>query len=228
MLAILIVTFICFIPALSADFVNWDDDYNILKNENLKAFRWVDIQGIFTSHVIGNYNPLPIVMFAIEKAIFGLNPFVFHLNNVVLHLACTAAVFLIFRRLKLDFLPVVVGALLFGIHPMRVESVAWITERKDVLFGIFSLLAILQYLKYHYSRHKIKKYFYYALILSVFAMLSKIQAVAIPLSFLTIDYYMGRKLQLKLIIEKIPFFLLSLLIGLIGIYFLRFFRYQSS
>jgi tetratricopeptide (TPR) repeat protein len=220
LIGVLVITFICFIPSLSADFVNWDDDYNILNNENLKAFRFQDIKGIFTSHVIGNYNPLPILMFAIEKAIFGLNPFVFHVNNVLLHLACTFLVFLIFRRLKLDFLPAIVGALLFGIHPMRVESVAWITERKDVLFGVFSLIATLQYIKYLYTSQKVKKHFYIALVFSVLAMLSKIQAVALPLSFLTIDYLLNRKLNFKLVIEKIPFFALSLVIGLIGIYFL--------
>ncbi len=218
--AILAITFICFFPALSADFVNWDDDYNILKNENLKAFRWEDIKGIFSTPVIGNYNPLPIFTFAIEKELFGLNPFVFHLNNILLHLGCTAFIFLIFRRLKLAFWAVVAGTLLFGIHPMRVESVAWITERKDVLFGLFYLWSILEYLKYLYKGRKGRKHFYMALAIAVFAMLAKIQAVALPLSFLAIDYLLGRKLKWNLLIEKIPFFALSLITGLVGIYFL--------
>lgn len=214
------ITFLCFIPALSADFVNWDDDYNILNNENLNAFRWKDIVGIFTSHVIGNYNPLTILTFAIEKAIFGLKPGIFHFNNIALHLGCTYFVYVIFRRLKLPMIAALIGALLFGIHPMRVESVAWITERKDVLFGIFYLASIVQYLKYLEFGRKQKKFFYYALGLAVFALLAKIQAVVLPLSMLAIDYLKNRELKWSLVIEKIPFFALSFIMGLVGIYFL--------
>ena len=219
LLAVLAITFIAFFPALNADFVNWDDDFNILKNENLKAFDWENIKGIFTSHVIGNYNPLPILSFAIEKAIFGFNTFVFHLNNILLHLLCVYLVYRISRILDLPILPALVVAVLFGIHPMRVESVAWITERKDVLFGFFSFLSILQYLKYAKLGLK-KKHFIWAFVFAAFAMLAKIQAVALPLSFLCIDYLLKRPINLKLLLEKAPYFALSLAIGLLGVYML--------
>jgi tetratricopeptide (TPR) repeat protein len=102
---------------------------------------------------------------------------------------------------------------------MRVESVAWITERKDVLFGMFYLISLLLYVTYHKTDNK----FYCCLSLAVFALslLSKIQAVSLPFSLLLIDYWFNKKLTGKLLLEKVPFFLLSLMTGFIGIHFLR-------
>ena len=138
----LLATAIVFIPSLMNDFVTWDDDVNILKNPNLQVFDWHSIKGIFTETVIGNYNPLAILSLAIEKAIFGLNATVIHINNLLLHLACVFFVYKISIQLKLSPIAAGVVAILFGIHPMRVESVAWVTERKDVLFGVFYFSAI--------------------------------------------------------------------------------------
>ena len=132
-LVVLVITAVVFIPSLSNAFVNWDDDDNLIKNPFLKAFDWASIKGIFTNHVIGNYNPLPIFSFAIEKKLFGmyesgLKPTVFHFNNLLLHLICVFFAYRILLELKLSAWAAALGALLFGIHPMRVESVAWVTE----------------------------------------------------------------------------------------------------
>ena len=219
-LGVLAITFIAFIPALTNDFVNWDDDYNLSNNTNTALLTWSNIVKIFSEPVIGNYNPLPIMTFAIERSIFGLNPTVFHVNNVLLHLVCVFFVYRIFRSLNLNAVASGLGALLFGIHPMRVESVAWVTERKDVLFGAFFLAALWFYIQYVKTGY-IKKYFYAALGLFFIALFAKIQAVSLPLTMLLVDYYYRRPLKIKLVIEKWMFFLLSLAIGLLGIYFLR-------
>lgn len=126
-----------FFPTFSNDFVNWDDGENIYDNADLVAFDWNSMPKIFTSNIMGGYNPLPIFTFAIERAFFGLNPVVFHTNNLLLHLICVFLVFRIGLLMKLNQWHAAILALLFGIHPMRVESVAWATERKDVLFGAF-------------------------------------------------------------------------------------------
>ena len=147
-LLIVLITFLVFIPALSLHFVNWDDPNNLLENESLKTFsyewNWAAVKTIFTSDVIGNYNPLPVFSFAIEKYFFAqdpvANPFIFHLTNVWMHLICTLMVFFLFSKLGLNKTASFAGALLFGIHPMRVESVAWVTERIDVYMGYFFLL----------------------------------------------------------------------------------------
>jgi len=90
----LALTFVVFVPCLSEDFVNWDDDINVYENQNLKALDWAHVKRIFGSNIIGGYNPLSILTFAIEKHSFGLNPRVFHFNNLLLHLIC---IFLVYR-----------------------------------------------------------------------------------------------------------------------------------
>ncbi len=219
-IAALVITFIAFIPALTNDFVNWDDDYNLSNNANTALLNWTNIVKIFSEPVIGNYNPLPILTFAIERSIFGLDPTIYHVNNVILHLICVFFVYRIFKALDINALAAGFGALLFGIHPMRVESVAWVTERKDVLFGAFFLAALWFYIQYVKTGY-VKKYFYAALGLFFVALFAKIQAVSLPLTMLLVDYYFRRPLKIKLVIEKWAFFLLSLAIGLLGIYFLK-------
>lgn len=216
----LVLTLIAFISVVGHDFVNWDDDFNLANNKNTALLNWDNIVNIFSDHVIGNYNPLPILTFAIERAIVGLDPTLYHINNLILHLICVFFVYRIFRSLDLTALASAGGALLFGIHPMRVESVAWVTERKDVLFGAFFLSALWFYILYVKTGY-VKKYFYAAMGLFVFALFSKIQAVSLPLTMLLVDYYYRRPLYIKLLLEKWAFFLLALVIGLVGIYFLR-------
>jgi len=221
LLIVLAVTFVVFFPSLSNDFVNWDDDVNIIENVNLEVFNWESVKNIFhpiKGHVIGNYNPLTIFTFAVEKHLVGLDAKLYHVNNLILHLICTFLVYRLMLLLRLSPMAAMLVALLFGIHPMRVESVAWITERKDVLFGAFYLGALCLYTRYVAEGLKNKKLFWIALGLFFFSLLSKIQAVALPLTMLAVDYYFKRPLNFKLIIEKIPFFFFSLFFGILGIY----------
>ncbi len=216
----LVLTFIAFTTSIGSDFVNWDDDYNLANNNNTALLNWDNIVHIFSQPVIGNYNPLPILTFAIERKFFGLDPTIYHVNNILLHLLCVFFVYRIFRSLNLTALASGVGAALFGFHPMRVESVSWVTERKDVLFGVFFLAALWYYIQYVRTGY-VKKYFYYALGLFAFSLLAKIQAVSLPLAMLLVDYYFKRPLKINLVLEKWLFFLFSLIIGLVGVYFLR-------
>jgi len=226
--AILTITFIAYLPSLQNGFVNWDDQINIYENPHIiNISDWEsfleNVKGMFTTHVMGNYNPLSIVSFAVEKMLFGLErPELMHLNNILLHLVCVLLVFRIALALGLKLAPALFCALLFGIHPMRVESVAWITERKDVLFGSFYLLALYYYIKSVKLKPLSRKQYSPIILISfILALLSKIQAVALPLSMLLVDYYYDRKLTLRLIYEKWLYFLLSLATGIVNIYFLR-------
>lgn len=215
----LLLTMIAFMATIGHQFVNWDDDYNLANNNNTSLLTWDNIVNIFSQHVIGNYNPLPILTFTIERALVGLSPALYHIDNLILHLICVFFIYRIFRALDLTALASGAGALLFGIHPMRVESVAWVTERKDVLFGAFFLSALWFYILYVKTGYA-RKYFYAAMGLFVFALFSKIQSVSLPLTMLLVDYYFRRPLKFKLVIEKWAFFLLALAIGLVGFYFL--------
>jgi len=209
--------FLAYIPVWDADFVYWDDDVNVYENPDIQSLSGENIKRIFSRSIIGNYNPLPILTFAIEHAMVGMNPAVMHVTNLLLHLLSCMLVFFVAKRLKLSDTPALLVALLFALHPMRVESVAWITERKDVLFAVFFWLSFLFYLK----SYKQKKYIYYALLVFPLALLSKIQAVSLPLALLCADYLLKKNFRLKYILEKWPFFLLSLITGLAGLYFLK-------
>lgn len=216
----LVVSFLSFLPSLQNEFVNWDDDVNVLENKNIERLDASHIKAIFTDDVIGNYNPLPILTFAIEKHFVEYSPKLYHIDNLILHLLCVLFAFLFVRQLGLSSWASGLVALLFGIHPMRVESVAWITERKDVLFTVFYFWALWLYARYLKSGQSNKKLYFLIFPLFILSLLSKIQAVSLPLSMLAVDYLMKRPLKLNLILEKIPHFLLSALFGIIGIYML--------
>ena len=235
----LAITFIAFAPSLSNGFVNWDDNLNIYENKNIEALDGAHVKAMFGETVIGGYNPLTILTFAVERHLAGLNPKLYHVDNLILHLICVLLVFVFLRQLKINTWGALFGAVLFGLHPMRVESVAWATERKDVLYATFYLGALVAYVRYVQSSFALR-YYLIALGLFVFALFAKIQAVALPLSFLALDYYFtrtGRRKETvssngqpqkksqsllasaatKLLIEKIPFFLMSLAVGSIGV-----------
>ncbi|MEY3194719.1 MAG: hypothetical protein RIQ78_816, partial [Bacteroidota bacterium] len=142
----LAITAACYLPSLSNGLVNWDDDPNITENPNLllvgKGQPWgTTISNIFDINkgaVIGNYNPLPILTFAIEKSVSGGElgesfTRLIHTDNLLLHLLTVFFVIKLLLAMGFGNWGAFVGGLLFGIHPMRVESVAWATERKDVL-----------------------------------------------------------------------------------------------
>ncbi len=221
--AALALTFFAFLPTFQNDFVDWDDPVNITENADLNRFDGSHIQAIFTHTIIGNYNPLPIFTFAIEKAIFGAGHLaeVIHTDNLILHLIC---VFLVYR------LSILMGAsrwaafliaLFFGVHPMRVESVAWATERKDVLMGVFYLTALILYVRYLKEPERNRRLFYWIIPVFLLALLAKVQSVALPLSMLALDYYFNRPLKWNLVWEKLVFFLGSLFFGAMGVYFLK-------
>jgi len=216
LLGVLVITIIAFIPSIANDFVNWDDDVNILENEYIRALTWENIKSIFTTRVIGNYNPLPIFTFAIEYHFVELDPTLYHIDNLILHLIAVLFVYRVSLQLGMGRWTAALVALLFGIHPMRVESVAWATERKDVLMGAFYFAAIWTYIKYV----KTEKQQFYVLTIMLFigSLFSKIQAVALPLSLIAIDYYLKKPMKWSILVNKIPFFVLSLAFGLYGIY----------
>jgi len=222
LIIVLMVTFFAFMPTLSNKFIEtWDDGVYVTENTLITQLNWETVKGCFTTQKNGTYVPIPLLSFALEYKLFGLNPLPYHVNNLLLHLLCTALVFFILKLLRLPVLYAAMGAMLFGIHPMRVETVAWVTERKDLLFSVFYLSAIITYIKFILTEERKLKFFLLTLLFFVLSLFSKIQAVSLPLSLLLIDYWLDRPLKLKLIWEKIPFFALSLGFGLAGYFILQ-------
>ncbi len=205
---ILLITGAVYSKSLSCAFTNFDDDSFILKNEQIRDFSVDGLKTIFTSVKAGKYQPLTNFSFALEYYFFGYNSLVVHLANLLLHAASTLLVFRIAERLSSSRITAIVTSLLFAIHPMHVEEVAWASERKDTLYAFFYLLAMNAYLVYSVSGYKLK---YYAAAFALFAaaLLAKSEAVTLPLLLIIIDFYKGRKTDRKAILEKVPMLLLS-------------------
>jgi len=216
-LGIIIFTLLLYSNSLTNDFVaNWDDNQYVLNNSSIKEFSKENVSALVSSYYVGNYHPVTMLVFAVEYKFFGANPMPFHLVNLILHLINVLLVFLIFQRISGGRLLVsAIVALLFGIHPMHVESVSWISSLKDVLYSVFFLGSLWFYLIY-IDKRKFKNYIL-SLLLFLLALLSKSMAVTLPLVLILIDYYMSRRPLVKHFSEKIPFFVMSLIFGVLAI-----------
>jgi 4-amino-4-deoxy-L-arabinose transferase-like glycosyltransferase len=167
MLAVMLITIIAYSSSLFNGFV-WDDDSYIRNNPLVQSFNLPDI---FSSFSMGNYHPLTMFSLAIEYKLFGLNEAGFHVVSLVLHLLNVFLVFNLILRLTGQFQIAIVASLLFGIHPMHVESVAWISERKDLLYSAFFLVALIYYVKF--TQNETKKYYFLSLLFFLLSLLSK-------------------------------------------------------
>src|SRR5579872_7370645 len=210
---ICVLTFICFSYTQYNQFTNWDDDFYVTNDPYIKEFTPHNLKVIFTEDITkNNYHPLCMLSLAINYHFSKLDPRGYYLTNIGIHIANVILVFFLLlalcRRLKLDenscLFITSFAALWFGIHPMRVESVSWIAERKDVLYAFFYFAAMLAYLRYIASN----KWTWYVatFLLFVASCLSKPMAVVLPLSLLCIDFLLERPLKKKLLTEKILFF----------------------
>ncbi len=211
---ILLLTLVAFYPSFKCGFTNWDDGGYVTENKLIVSLSGDNIRKIFSTenHVMLNYHPLTMLSLALDYNSAKLEPARYHLVNVILHLLNTLLVFFFsFLLSRRKIAVAIIVSLFFGIHPMHVESVTWISERKDVLYTFFFMTALIAYLFYNESK-KIK-FILLAFILFVLSLLSKAMAVVLPVVMLLIDYYQGRKITMKTIVEKIPFFILSFIFG---------------
>src|SRR5256886_12931262 len=157
-LLVVLLTLTAFLPTLQNQFVDWDDAKNFLENPHYRGLGWTHLHWMWTTH-LGHYIPLTWMTLGLDYLLWGMNPVGYHLTNLLLHAANAVVFFFVVRRILALALPgpsecghalaVSAGfaALVFAIHPLRVESVAWATERRDVLSGLFYLSAILVYLR---------------------------------------------------------------------------------
>ncbi|MBI5023766.1 MAG: tetratricopeptide repeat protein [Candidatus Omnitrophica bacterium] len=205
---ILVLTFLSYLPILKGEFLLWDDDVHVLENITIRGLDLEHVLEMFTSTVNKIYIPLTSLSFALEHHFFGYNPFAYHLDNVLLHLLVVVMVFLLGRELGLSQAAAGVAALIFGIHPVHVESVAWITERKDVLYAAFYMAALLSYLRY--LGEKRFHWLWVTTILGALSMLSKPMALSLPLILVLLDWFKGRPFNRQAFIEKLP---LGVIIG---------------
>jgi tetratricopeptide (TPR) repeat protein len=209
---ILLLTFVAYIPALTADFVNWDDDDYVKNNVLIKSFSY--LPQLLTTPVQGNNHPLTMFTLAVNYAISGLDAWSYHLFSVIVHVIDCYLVFrLAFLLSNKNTIVAFTTAILFGIHPLHVESVAWVSERKDVLYALFFLAGLISYVKWVDTGSK--KQYAFSIILLIFSLISKPAAVIFPMVLFCIDILRRRKFTPKVLLEKIPFFLLALGMGVL-------------
>ncbi len=217
-IGVVFITFVVLFKVMSADFLNWDDPTFVLGNPHITALSGENISKMFSTYAMGNYCPLSIFSYAIDyKIAGGLQPKTFHVTALLIHLANTFLVFVFVHMLtNKQVMVAAIAALLFGIHPLHLESVAWVAERRDVLYGMFYLLSLVFYMRYLEKGNSMKEL---ALTLLFFlgSLLSKGQAVTLPVVLVIIDYMRHRKFDRQAILEKIPFFALALVFGYIAI-----------
>ena len=222
-----LVALLVFLPTLGFDFVSWDDPQYVYENPAIRSLEPSSLRHVFTTIDETKWHPLTIVSFAVDYALWGLDPRGFHLTNVLFHaLNALLVVVIVVRLCVLGGLrgrgmlaTAIITALIFGVHPLRVESVAWVTERKDVLYGFFYLLSILAYTSYAApatkDRWRARAAYLLSLTLFGLASMSKPMAVTLPVVLLILDFYPLKRLGHSAIIyvEKVPFFLISLFTG---------------
>ena len=227
------IVVVAFSPAFRAGFVLWDDDHYFLANPHYRGLGPTQLSWMFTV-MWGHYMPLTWLSHGLDYVLWGMHPAGYHALNVLLHAVATAgAYFVALRLLEAAVVPAsrlalrfaaAVAALIFAVHPLRVESVAWITERPDVLCGVFLLGAVLCYLRaVDHDSPRRTRWHWAAVALAGLALLSKAMAVTLPAVLLLLEVYPLRRLgpgrwtRREVWREKLPFAALSAVAAVLAI-----------
>jgi len=220
LLFLLAASFAIFWPALGHNFlVNWDDNQYVVGNPFVHGLTLENIKGAFTSNFVGNYAPIQMISYMFDYEIWGLRPSGFILINILLHTANGILFYLLLRRLSGEKVWVFLASLIFLFHPVQVESVVWVSQRKNLLAMFFFLIGFHLYTLYKQGEEKPERAFYWlCLVAFVFSLLSKSVAVIFPLVLLLFDLcYRKERGFGALLLNKIPFILLAAVFGLVAI-----------
>lgn len=200
------LTLAAFLGILQNGFVNWDDPVNFLDNPRYRGLGLAQLTWMFTTFHMGHYIPLTWLTLGADYVAWGMDPMGYHLTSLLLHAATALCFYAVARRLLARALPIgtpdasiVLGAaaaaLFFSVHPLRVESVAWVTARRDVVSGLFFMLTLLSWLRYVEAPEATRRRWYAgSLVLFACALLSKALTVGLPVVFVVLDVYPLRRL----------------------------------
>lgn len=240
---VVLSTWTTFLPALQNGFVDWDDGKTLLENPHYRGLGWSQLRWMFGTFHMGHYQPLSWMTLGMDYLVWGMNPFGYHLTSLVLHVANGVGFYFVCRRLLVMVFPLsaerqalavnlagALAALLFAVHPLRVESVAWATERRDVLSGLFFLACIDFYLRAQQTSgdQSRRRWLIAAVIAHALSLLSKATAMTIPIVLLLLDVYPLRRLPESIsawfkpatrtvLREKLPFLILAIIFGLVAL-----------
>jgi tetratricopeptide (TPR) repeat protein len=238
-----LLTAVTFLPSLQSEFVNWDDVNTLLNNPDYKGLGWTQLRWMFTTFYMGHYQPLTWVSWALDFLFWGDSPLGFHLTNVIFHTANAALFYIISRRLLQIAAPApsrdtdntlsvaaAFAALLFALHPLRVESVAWVTERRDVLSAHFLFWTIIFYLRAtQEADSKRGSWMALSLVCYLFSLLSKASGMTLAAVLVILDIYPLRRLggpwrawvdakSRSIYLEKLPYLVLGIIFGVTAIF----------
>jgi len=229
---VFVIALVPFLPALDGQFLNWDDDQNFTTNPNFRGLGWSHVRWMFTTTLMGHWIPLTWLTLGVNYVVGGMAPWGYHAGNLGLHAANAVVFYAIARRLLAAGAGgertedaagrasrvgwgAAAAAAVFAVHPLRVESVAWVTERRDVLSGVFFLLAVLGYLKaVERGRAGRLEGRWRAMSVGCFAaaLLSKASTMMLPAALLLLDVYPLRRLGVgwaALLREKLGYLVLA-------------------
>ncbi len=218
--SVLVLSFLVLLPTLMNGWTNLDDPIYIIENPMIKKLSWESIQLMFTTlQVNGSYNPIVLLSWAVDYSILGLDPRIFHFTNLLIHLTVVGLVYYLSFKLSKNIKIAFLTSLLFSIHPMHMEAIAWVTARKDLLYTLFYILGLIMYFNYQDPKYNTSrwKYFILCILFYILSLLSKGSALTFPVVLLAMDYLNKRKDLKLLILEKIPLFILSIVFTIISI-----------
>lgn len=211
------VTFIVFLPSLSHEWLNWDDYGYVLNNALITDQSPGWFASLFTTpSVMGNYHPLTLLSLKFDFMLAQDQAWFYHLHSLTIHLLVTASVYYLTYLLTNDRRIAFLTSLLFGIHPMHVEPVVWISARKELLSALYFFISMIIYRKY--QRNQRAHLLGLTFMTFILSLISKATAVTLPIILLAMDYYKDQKLSVGSLVQKIPFLIVSLLFGILAIY----------
>ena len=221
-LLLAVVTWLLYAPALAFDFIPLDDPSYVQFNFHINhGFSWTAVKWSLVSFYSSNWHPLTWISHMLDCQFYGLKPGGHHATNILIHIFDSMLLFYLLLKLTRQLWPAFVVAALFAWHPLHVESVAWISERKDVLFAGFFLLTLLSYGRYVQGPKTARPpqnvsplasgYYWLAFLCCALSLMSKPMAVTLPCVLLLLDYWpLQRRAPLRLLLsEKIPFLILA-------------------
>jgi tetratricopeptide (TPR) repeat protein len=228
-LALVLVTLAVFYQVRSFGFINLDDHDYVSENSNIQAgFTLQSVKWAFTTIHTGYWHALTWFSYMLDWQLFGLNAAGYHITNLIFHIANTLLLFLVLKRMTNAIWQSAFVAALFALHPLHVESVAWIAERKDVLSTFFLLLAIWAYVRY--VKNPKLKWYLISLVLFALGLMAKPMLVTLPFVLLLLDYWPLNRISrinwqtiYRLILEKVPFIFLAAVLSVV-----TFIAQQSS
>lgn len=211
-----IVGFLIYGHSLQNDFVTWDDIGLIVENPDITSISPTTVKNVFSRYDPELYIPLTFMSYQVDYAVGGLHPFMYHASNLLFHtLNALLVTLLLWILLRSGWLSIGLG-LLFLVHPLNTEAVAWASSRKDVLSTLFFLLSLILYLVWRTKPQR--RYVVLSLLLFTAGLLSKVMVISLPIVLFLLDWLEDRKIDKSLFIEKIPYLVLSVALGIIALF----------